>query len=156
MTEVRITDDLDALLAVLPPHVEAAIRRIDGKDDLIEVVLDLGRVPEARYFDREAILDEREVTEADLEQKVVAIKPVKSKVGPTFKTKGKEVLDMLAAIDPQEAAAALDKGALELVLSDGSKVELDPSFVEVQKKLMIEGKAVETLQVRDILIAVSP
>jgi len=96
------------------------------------------------------------VTEADLEQKVVAIKPVKSKVGPTFKTKGKEVLDMLAAIDPQEAAAALDKGALELVLSDGSKVELDPSFVEVQKKLMIEGKAVETLQVRDILIAVSP
>jgi len=96
------------------------------------------------------------VTEADLEQKVVAIKPVKSKVGPTFKTKGKEVLDMLSAIDPQEAAAALDKGALELVLSDGSKVELDPSFVEVQKKLMIEGKAVETLQVRDILIAVSP
>ncbi len=96
------------------------------------------------------------VTEADLEQKVVAIKPVKSKVGPTFKTKGKEVLDMLSAIDPQEAAAALEKGALELVLSDGSKVELDPSFVEIQRKLMIEGKTVETLQVRDILIAVSP
>ncbi len=96
------------------------------------------------------------VTEADLEQKVVAIKPVKSKVGPTFKTKGKEVLDMLSAIDPQEAVAALEKGALELVLLDGSKVELDPSFVEIQKKLMIEGKAVETLQVRDILIAVSP
>ncbi|OPY29800.1 MAG: Isoleucine--tRNA ligase [Methanomassiliicoccales archaeon PtaU1.Bin030] len=96
------------------------------------------------------------VTEADLEQKVVAIKPVKSKVGPTFKTKGKEVLDILSAIDPQEAAAALEKGALELVLLDGSKVELDPSFVEIQRKLMIEGKAVETLQVRDILIAVSP
>ncbi|NPV08017.1 MAG: hypothetical protein HPY83_08650 [Anaerolineae bacterium] len=73
MSEVRITDDLDALLAVLPPHVEAAIRRIDGRDDLIEVVLDLGRVPEARYFDREAILDEREVTEADLEYVVSRI-----------------------------------------------------------------------------------
>ena len=96
------------------------------------------------------------VTEADLEQKVVAIKPVKSKVGPAFKTRGKEVLDLLAAIDPEEAARCLEKGNLELTLSDGSTVTLDPSFVEVQRKLTIEGKTVETLQVRDILIAVSP
>ena len=96
------------------------------------------------------------VTEADLEQKVVAIKPVKSKVGPAFKTRGKEVLDLLAAIDPEEAARSLEKGAIELTLSDGSTVILDPSFVEVQRKLTIEGKTVETLQVRDILIAVSP
>ncbi|MBI0584663.1 MAG: valine--tRNA ligase [Methanomassiliicoccus sp.] len=96
------------------------------------------------------------VAEADLEEKVVAVKPVKSKVGPTFKAKGKEVLQLLESIDPQQAAAALDGGGLELTLSDGSTVTLDPSFVEVQKKLTIEGKAVETLQVRDVLIAVSP
>ncbi len=96
------------------------------------------------------------VTEADLEQKVVAIKPVKAKVGPTFKTKGKEVLDLLAALDPEKAAADIENGALTLELADGSKVELDQSFIEVQRKLMIEGKAVETLQVRDILIAISP
>ena len=96
------------------------------------------------------------VAEAALEEKVVAVKPVKSKVGPTFKAKGKEVLQQLETLDPQQAAAALEKGSLELTLSDGSTVSLDPSFVEVQKKLTIEGKAVETLQVRDVLIALSP
>jgi valyl-tRNA synthetase len=96
------------------------------------------------------------VAEAALEEKVVAVKPVKSKVGPTFKAKGKEVLQLLESIDPQQAAAALEKGSLELTLADGSTVSLDPSFVEVQKKLTIEGKAVETLQVRDVLIALSP
>jgi len=96
------------------------------------------------------------VAEADLEEKVVALKPVKSKVGPTFKAKGKEVLQMLETLDPQETASALAKGALELTLSDGSVASLDSSFVEVQKKLTLEGKAVETLQVRDVLIALSP
>jgi valyl-tRNA synthetase len=95
------------------------------------------------------------VTKADLEQKVVALKPVKSKVGPTFKAKGKEVLDLISAMDPEEAARSLDNGTLDLILSDGSKVKLDPSFVEVQRMLTIEGKAVETLQVHDILIAIS-
>jgi valyl-tRNA synthetase len=94
--------------------------------------------------------------EADLEMKVVAIKPVKSKIGPTFKGRGKEVLQMLESLDPQDAAPALERGALELTLSDGSKVTLDASFAEIQKKLTLEGKAVETLQVRDLLIALSP
>ena len=66
------------------------------------------------------------------------------------------MLQLLDAIDPQQAAAELEKGKLDLTLSDGSTVSLDPSFVEVQKKLTIEGKAVETLQVRDVLIALSP
>ncbi len=73
MTEVRITDDLDALMAVLPPFVESALRRLDGKDDLIEVVLDLGRLPEARYFEREAVLSDHEITEEDLEHVVSRI-----------------------------------------------------------------------------------
>ena len=34
---------------------------------LIEVVLDLGRPPEARFLNREVILDQREVTEEDIE-----------------------------------------------------------------------------------------
>jgi valyl-tRNA synthetase len=96
------------------------------------------------------------VGEADLEMRVVALKPVKAKIGPTFKGKGKEVLQLLESLDPQEAAPALEKGALELTLSDGSTVALDASYVEVQKKLTLEGKTVETLQVRDVLIALSP
>ena len=96
------------------------------------------------------------VAEAALEEKVTALKPVKAKVGPTFREKGREVLERLEKLDLQEGAAALDRGELELTLSDGSEVTLDRSFVEVQKKLTLGGKAVDTLQVGDVLIALSP
>jgi len=96
------------------------------------------------------------VVEADLEDEVVALKPIKSAIGPTFKQKGKEIMDLLASLDPAQAGPAVEKGELTLTLGDGSSVTLDKRYVEVQRKLTLEGKAVDTLQVRDILIAVSP
>ena len=47
--EVRLTDDLDLLLAVMPPEVRQAIEGQPGGDEILEVVLDLGRIPEARF-----------------------------------------------------------------------------------------------------------
>ncbi len=73
MTEVRITDDLDALLAVFPPELEQAIRKLNGNGDLIEVVMDLGRLPETRFFGREAILGDKEVPLEDIEHVVARI-----------------------------------------------------------------------------------
>ncbi len=63
----KITDDLDALLAVLPPTIEAAVRAAGQGDDLLEVILDLGRRPAARYVDGELILREAPVTQEDIE-----------------------------------------------------------------------------------------
>ena len=45
----RITDDLDRLLEVLPEVVQASLASEASREQLLEVVLDLGRVPEARY-----------------------------------------------------------------------------------------------------------
>ena len=45
----RVTDDLDRLLEVLPQVVQTCLATEAARDQLIEVVLDLGRVPEARY-----------------------------------------------------------------------------------------------------------
>ncbi|MBM4407316.1 MAG: AAA family ATPase [Chloroflexi bacterium] len=59
-------DDLDLLLQALPPEVVDAVHALADRDELIEVVLDLGRCPEARFPDGEARLLEREVTEADI------------------------------------------------------------------------------------------
>jgi len=67
MTRYQITDDLDALLAVLPPHIENAVRTVDGNEDLLEVVMDLGRMPEARYLGREVMLNDREISREDIE-----------------------------------------------------------------------------------------
>ena len=49
MTTERITDDLDRLLMLLPASVQAALQSAACREQLLEVVLDLGRVPEARY-----------------------------------------------------------------------------------------------------------
>ena len=63
----RITDDLDRLLEVLPTEVQQALATPQARDQLLEVVLDLGRVPEARYPARVMALGENPVTRADLE-----------------------------------------------------------------------------------------
>src|SRR4030043_519098 len=63
---LRITDDLDALLDVLPPHVRDPLRQREDNFELLEVVLDLGRLPEARYPEREVVFGGREATQEDL------------------------------------------------------------------------------------------
>jgi stage III sporulation protein SpoIIIAA len=60
------TDDLDVLLAALPPEIVAAIHQLTDREQLIEVVMDLGRRPEARYPDSEVALLDREIGEADI------------------------------------------------------------------------------------------
>ena len=66
MQQQKITDDLEALLEVLPPTLEHALRAANQGDNLLEIVLDLGRLPEARFLDHEVILSQHEVSDADL------------------------------------------------------------------------------------------
>ena len=61
-----ITDNLDELLAVLPPGLAAQIGQ-DERGQLIEVVLDLGRKPEARFTDRYKYLREEVISREDLD-----------------------------------------------------------------------------------------
>lgn len=69
----RITDDFDVLKNVLPLRVRSAIDECGDTSRLLEVVLDLGRTPTARYIDKEYELADREVDEADLCQIVNAL-----------------------------------------------------------------------------------
>ncbi len=65
-TEQIVTDDLDLLLAALPPRIGDALGDGSRREGLLEVVMDLGRLPEARYPGREVVLSREEVSEADL------------------------------------------------------------------------------------------
>ncbi len=62
----EMIDDLDALLGAIPREVVDAIRALPDASALIEVVLDLGRRPEARFPESEVTLLDREVTDADI------------------------------------------------------------------------------------------
>ncbi|GAB4194872.1 MAG: AAA family ATPase [Roseiflexaceae bacterium] len=69
MSEQRdITSNIDLLLDALPGYVRASLESgPDNKEDLLEIVMDLGRLPEARYRDRERFLSDHEVTQEDIE-----------------------------------------------------------------------------------------
>ena len=71
--QLRITDDLGALLATLPPRLRAALEENEELSDLLEVVLDLGRLPSARFPGHEIRLGTEEVSHADLEYVVARI-----------------------------------------------------------------------------------
>jgi stage III sporulation protein SpoIIIAA len=60
------TDDLDALLQALPTEIVQRLRSFANRSDLLEVVMDLGRRPEARFTHGEEELLDREVGEAEI------------------------------------------------------------------------------------------
>lgn len=64
--EIRITDNLDELLAILPSEIKESLSHLEGLNDLIEVVMDLGRRPEARFPDSMTYLKDQFVTKKDI------------------------------------------------------------------------------------------
>jgi stage III sporulation protein SpoIIIAA len=72
VTEV-VTDDLDQLLEVLPPHICDPLQGLEERRELLEVVMDLGREPEARLPGREVLLSTHSVREEDIDYVVQRI-----------------------------------------------------------------------------------
>jgi stage III sporulation protein SpoIIIAA len=66
MARRETTDDLDALMEALPPEICERLRGLANRTDLLEVVMDLGRRPEARFTTGEEDLLDREITDADI------------------------------------------------------------------------------------------
>jgi stage III sporulation protein SpoIIIAA len=63
----EITDDLELLLRVMPPHIQEALRRQADLKNLIEVVMDLGRQPEGRFPSRAINLSDSTITREDID-----------------------------------------------------------------------------------------
>ena len=70
-TQSATGDDLELLLSTLPAAIRHAIGDLGDEANLLEIVLDLGRPPYARYLEGEVVLRATEVTNAEL-QLVVA------------------------------------------------------------------------------------
>ena len=67
MTQHRITDDLEVLLEVLPTNIRHAVEKINNSDKLLEIVIDLGRKPAARFVENEVTLLDKEITRAEID-----------------------------------------------------------------------------------------
>ncbi|AKG53724.1 hypothetical protein DGWBC_1069 [Dehalogenimonas sp. WBC-2] len=69
-----ITDDLGTLLDILPPEIRRPLNEHPGLTQLLEVIMDVGRAPEARLpHQYEVILRQEEVTESDLDYVIARI-----------------------------------------------------------------------------------
>lgn len=68
-----ITDDLHQLLAIFPPAIRLALDRHSQLDSLIEVVMDLGRLPEARFPHSAIDLHDLPVTAEDLAHSIAQV-----------------------------------------------------------------------------------
>ncbi|HZA22676.1 MAG TPA: R3H domain-containing nucleic acid-binding protein [Dehalococcoidia bacterium] len=62
-----VHDELDRLLEVLPHQITRTLQQREDLEELLEVVLDLGRVPEARFTSGDVVLDDLEVQQEDLD-----------------------------------------------------------------------------------------
>ncbi len=65
-TETQVMDDLEQLLNILPERICSVLQQHPDQDQLVEIVLDLGRKPEARFPQRAEYLTEDLITREDL------------------------------------------------------------------------------------------
>ncbi|NJC98989.1 MAG: AAA family ATPase [Anaerolineales bacterium] len=65
--QLKITDDLDALLDVLPLDIRRAVEKANNSENLLEIILDLGRIPTVRFVDGEVNLRETEITRDEID-----------------------------------------------------------------------------------------
>ena len=64
---MQITNDLQKMLEILPSEIRQRIEEHPQKDSLIEIVMDLGRMPEARFPEHASYLSDKPITQEDLE-----------------------------------------------------------------------------------------
>ena len=66
-------DDMEALFSALPPRICGPLGTHGNADQLLEIVMDLGRRPEARYLDEEIEVSDQEITSEDLDYVVAHV-----------------------------------------------------------------------------------
>jgi len=73
IAEDLVQRELGQLLDILPQRVADNLRALENVDEILEVVLDLGRLPESRFPSGDIALDEQDITRSDLDNVVERI-----------------------------------------------------------------------------------
>ncbi len=127
-------DDLDALLAALPAEIVDAVHGLPEKEELIEVVLDLGRRPEARFPDSEVTLLDREISEDDIAHVVEHI----GSFGDDNRAGIERTLHRISAI--RNRNGKIVGLTLRIGRAVYGTIEIIQDFVETGKSILIMGR----------------
>ncbi len=63
----KLDTDLQSLIDILPPHIRDLLMEREDISELLEIVLDLGREPETRFFSESLVVSHQEITEAEID-----------------------------------------------------------------------------------------
>ena len=108
LARLVIADDLDALVAVFPCQIAAALLAVNRSEDLLEIVLDLGRKPNARFVDGEVELSDSEVTQEEIDHVVGRI----STFGADNRAGIERTLHRISCIRNRQGKVAGDPGGV--------------------------------------------
>ena len=67
LLQTQLEADLESLIETVPPHIRELLLERDDANELLEVVLDLGREPEARFLSESLVISSQEIAEADID-----------------------------------------------------------------------------------------
>ena len=127
-------DDLDVLLSTLPAVIRNAIGERGAEAGLLEIVLDLGRLPYARYLEGEVVLRETEVTNAELQLVVAGL----SKFGADNRAGIPRTLHRIACIRNRQ------RGVVGLTMRVGravtGSVAVIEDFVKAGASILLLGR----------------
>jgi stage III sporulation protein SpoIIIAA len=70
---MQVTDDLTKLLDILPTAIRDCLNHHPERDNLVEVVMDLGRRPEARFPGKAEYLSDEPITHDDLKESITKV-----------------------------------------------------------------------------------
>src|SRR5688572_23396864 len=127
-------DDLDALLSSLPPEIVDAVHALENREALIEVVMDLGRRPEARFPDAEVMLLDREITDADIGHVVKRI----GSFGDDNRAGIERTLHRISAI--RNRSGKIVGLTCRIGRAVYGTIEIITDFVETGKSILIMGR----------------
>jgi stage III sporulation protein SpoIIIAA len=127
-------DDLDALLEALPQEIVDAVHALPDREALIEVVLDLGRSPEARFPDSEVTLLNREIDETDIGHVVDHI----GTFGDDNRAGIERTLHRISAI--RNRTGKIVGLTLRIGRAVYGTIEIINDFVETGKSILIMGR----------------
>ncbi|MCD5409183.1 MAG: valine--tRNA ligase [Methanocellales archaeon] len=89
----------------------------------------------------------------EFEERIVDIEPKMGILGPLYRGKVSAIMEALKS-DLPRAAEQAKAGAISIEV-DGEAIELDAGSIEIKKEFISKGRAVDVLQVGDMVIAIA-
>ncbi len=89
----------------------------------------------------------------EFEERIVDIEPKMSILGPLYRERVGAIMEALKNNLPRVAEQA--KAGTISIEVDGETIELDPESIEIKKEFISKGRAVDVLQVGDMVIAIA-